>query len=258
MNNLIYKTIVKTTLIIIFIGLSSFTLKKVLGTNEIKTEKNGFAVLELFTSLGCSSCPPADAVLAKFAMQNNSSIIPLAFHIDYWNRLGWNDPFSKAQFTERQRNYASQLNVQGNYTPQIVINGKHELVGSYKKEIESIVSEELALPSNFNTTIKKATLENNQITIEFEADKYPNTVINFALVKKKELTIIKRGENSGLKQTNYNIVYDFNSIPNTPKLCNKTSFKFKSEWLPSDFMIVAYLQNIQSGQIIAGTKSTIN
>ncbi len=258
MKNLIYKTIVKTILVIIFIGLSSFTLKKVLGNKEIKTEKNGFVVLELFTSQGCSSCPSADAVLAKYALQNNPKIISLSFHVDYWNYIGWKDPFSKAQFTERQRNYANQLNAQGNYTPQIIINGKHELVGSNENQIKKLVDKELILETKNSISIKKQNIAKEQLNVEYELNSYvPNTVVNVALVKKKELTNIKRGENSGLKQTNYNIVFNFMTIPTSQKLNNKTSFEFKSNWLSSDFEIVAYLQNTKTGQIISGTKSII-
>ncbi len=258
MENSIYKTFVNTCVVVIFIGLSSFTLKTVIGNEEPKAEQNGFVVLELFTSQGCSSCPPADAVLGEYATKNNSNIIPLAFHVDYWNRLGWNDPFSKSEFTERQSNYASQLNAQGNYTPQIVINGKHELVGSNRQEIANFVTKELAIKPNYQVTIKNAAVTNNQLNIDFEADTNPNTVVNLALVKKKEFTSIKRGENSGLKQTSYNIVFDFKTINKYTKTNNKSSFQFNSDKVPSDFLVVAYLQNSKTGAIIGATKSEIN
>ncbi len=258
MKNSIIKTAIYTGLIILTLVVSSFTLKKVIWNKEIKKGGNGFAVLELFTSQGCSSCPPADAVLAKYAMQNNPNIIPLAFHVDYWNQLGWKDPFSKAQFTERQSNYAKQLKAQGNYTPQIIINGKHELVGSYKDEIDNLVHDELALTSNFRVSIKKASVLNNILHIEYDADTNTNTIINLALVKKKEYTSIKRGENSGHEQTSYNIVFDFKTIINHSNTNNKTSFQFNSDWLSPDFMLVAYLQNSKTGTILGVTKSEIN
>jgi len=259
MKNLIYKTIVNTTIVIIFIGLSSFTLKKNLGTNEIKTEENGFVLLELFTSQGCSSCPPADAVLAKYATQNNPNIIPLAFHVDYWNRLGWNDPFSKSEFTERQSSYARKLNAQGNYTPQIVINGKYELVGSKESTIENLVNIELAVKSTFHISIKKATIIEKTLNIEYETDATAaNFITNLALVKKKEFTSIKRGENSGLKQTSYNIVFDFKARKSLLNTINKASFEFDTNKIPSDFIVVAYLQNTTTGAIIGATKSDIN
>ena len=258
MKKSIYKAIISASLILILVGLTSFGLLKIGTKNETKTVNTGFVVLELFTSQGCSSCPPADEVLANYAIQNNPNIIPLAFHVDYWNYLGWKDPFSKSQFTERQRNYSSQLKAQGNYTPQIVINGKHELVGSYKNEINNLVNKELKLESNFNVSINKAVVSNNELNVECNSDALPNTVVNLALVKKKEFTSIKRGENMGLKQTNYSIVFDFKTIQNTQRLNNKASFIYKSDWLTSDFLIVAYIQNIKTGQIIAATKSIIN
>lgn len=258
MENSFLKTVLYTGLILLTIGMSSFTLKKVIENKESKTANEGFAVLELFTSQGCSSCPPADAVLAKYVTQNNPNIISLAFHVDYWNRLGWNDPFSKSEFTARQSSYASQLNTQGNYTPQIVINGKHELVGSNETAIESIVNKELAIKSQFHINIKKASIDEKTLNIEYETDaRVANIITNFALVKKKEFTNIKRGENSGLKQKSYNLVFDFKAIKSNSNTVNKTSFEFDTNKIPSDFIIVAYLQNATTGAIIGVTKSEI-
>ncbi|MEO8236420.1 MAG: DUF1223 domain-containing protein [Flavobacterium sp.] len=249
---------IKSGLLIVGIIVSSFTLQKVVENKQSKSSSNGFVVLELFTSQGCSSCPPADEVLAKYALQNNPKIIPLAFHVDYWNYIGWKDPFSKAQFTNRQRNYAIQLNTQGNYTPQLVINGKYELIGSYKSKIEDLVNKELELVSDYKISIKNVMVSNNQLDFEFDADKIPGTIVNLALVKKKEFTSIKRGENSGLKQISYNIVYDFKTEINYSESNNKIFFKFNPEWLPTDFMIVAYIQNTKNGIIKASSKSQIN
>ncbi len=258
MENSFLKIVLYTGLIILTLGVSSFTLKKVIENKEIKPVTEGFAVLELFTSQGCSSCPPADEVLAKYASQNNPNIIPLAFHVDYWNRLGWNDPFSKSEFTQRQSNYASQLNTQGNYTPQIVINGKYELVGSKETAIESLVNKELAVKNQFHINIKKTSIYENALVIEYETDaSAANTIINIALVKKKEFTSIKRGENSGLKQTSYNIVFDFKTINKYTKTNNKSSFQFNSDKIPSNYLVVAYLQNSNTGAIIGATKSEI-
>src|SRR5260370_15606082 len=79
-------------------------------------------VLELFTSEGCSSCPPADALLSDLG-SSTKSVVPLAYHVDYWDLLGWSDPFSSHQWSERQSAYALALKLNGGYTPQIVIDG---------------------------------------------------------------------------------------------------------------------------------------
>ncbi len=255
MKNTLQNTVVYAAGIIVVLLISSFTVKQVIQAKEAKPITSGFVVLELFTSQGCSSCPPADAVLAKYALQNNPNIIPLAFHVDYWNRLGWKDPFSKAQFSERQQNYANMMNAQGNYTPQLIINGKHELVGSRESEIKDIVAEELAIKKQNTISIKKATLNNNQVNVEYDFDgAAQNTVINLALVKKEEFTSIKRGENKGLRQTSYNIVFDFKTVSSAS---NGESFEFKKEWQSSDYIVVVYLQNNKTGKVLAASKSEI-
>jgi hypothetical protein len=86
-------------------------------------------VVELFTSQGCSSCPPADAFLAELA-RDRTDVLPLGFHVTYWNGLGWRDPFSLDAATARQRHYAALLSADGVYTPQMVIDGRHDVVGS--------------------------------------------------------------------------------------------------------------------------------
>jgi hypothetical protein len=264
MKNSFKRTILFSGIVILVLVVSSFTTRYVFGKKETKkemliTSKNGFAILELFTSQGCSSCPPADAVLAKYALQENPNIIPLAFHVDYWNYIGWKDPFSKSQFTDRQRNYVNQLHAQGNYTPQLVINGKYELVGSKENSIENIVKKEITVKNQFQIDIKKSVISEKTLTIEFETNATAaNVITNLALVKKKEFTSIKRGENSGLKQTNYNIVFDFKTVKSHSNATNKVSFVFDSEKVASDFIVVAYLQNSTTGAIVGATKSEIN
>ena len=96
-------------------------------------KQSGFAVVELFTSQGCSSCPPADVLLGKEIADYNKAgkkLIALSFHVDYWNRLGWTDRYSQHAFTERQYGYSGILKLNGVYTPQVVINGQWETVGS--------------------------------------------------------------------------------------------------------------------------------
>src|ERR1700743_69163 len=96
---------------------------------KVNAADKGIAVIELFTSEGCSSCPPADELVAKIQKENKDKpVYILAYHVDYWDRLGWKDSFSNADFTKRQNSYAKVLRLQSVYTPQIIVNGKTEFV----------------------------------------------------------------------------------------------------------------------------------
>lgn len=101
---------------------------------ESQTPRAGDApvVVELFTSQGCSSCPPADALLRRIAADPKlrGKVIPLAYHVDYWNHLGWRDPYSSREWSQRQGDYVRAMKLASAYTPQIVVNGARELVGS--------------------------------------------------------------------------------------------------------------------------------
>src|SRR5260221_259576 len=94
-------------------------------------------VVELFTSQGCSSCPPADEYLGELTMR--SDIIPLAFHVDYWNYIGWTDPFASKQMTHRQKAYSRALGQRYIYTPEMVVNGTTQEVGSNRRGVEALI-----------------------------------------------------------------------------------------------------------------------
>src|SRR3546814_10351162 len=96
----------------------------------------------LFTSQGCSSCPPADALLVELARE--PGILALSFHVDYWDYIGWEDPFAEAQYTERQRDYVYGLGLRYVYTPQMVIDGRHNAVGSHRGAVTRAIAEAAA------------------------------------------------------------------------------------------------------------------
>lgn len=105
------------------------------------------AVVELFTSQGCSSCPPADRLLSKLAQdaRYQGKLIPLSFHVDYWNSIGWTDPFSAARWSQRQQAYAGRVFHSNRiYTPQVVVNGRTECVGNSEREVLGRISDALA------------------------------------------------------------------------------------------------------------------
>ena len=101
--------------------------------NSVQERPVSVVIAELFTSEGCSSCPPADALLRQINLKQTSAgqlIVGISEHVTYWNNLGWKDPYSSPEFTERQEVYATRLSPEGPYTPQMVVNGREQLVGS--------------------------------------------------------------------------------------------------------------------------------
>lgn len=218
------------------------------GNNLIDKDGEGFVLMELFTSQGCSSCPPADAVLEMYAKKNDKRIIPLAFHVDYWNRLGWIDSLSKSEYSDRQKEYGEKLNAE-TYTPQLVINGQTQLVGSDRTEIATIVNKYLNEKISFKINIENVSLLNNNVEVSYNTEgNIVNTNINAALVQKNVFTQINAGENHGIKLNNFNVVRDFK----TYKLIKSTgSFRLKMPQGNSydNYMVVLFVQDKKNGTV---------
>lgn len=181
-----------------------------IGTHSISqaADNQPIAVVEMFTSQGCSSCPPADKVVSNYAKNNN--VLALSMHVDYWNYLGWKDTFSKAEFTKRQQKYAVSFARRGVYTPQAVVNGRNHVVGSYGNEITSLVKaykeSGRGLDVPINTTISSGTININTTADAGDATLY---IVYFDKERKVK---IKRGENSGRTITYHNVVRDIAAL----------------------------------------------
>jgi hypothetical protein len=214
------------------------------------TNNEGFAVMELFTSQGCSSCPAADNLLGRYTALHNDHIIVLAFHVDYWNRLGWTDSFSAAKYSQRQRDYAMLINNSSVYTPQLVINGEKEFVGSDAVKISDAVNNAVKVKAAVTISINKIEKTGKNISVIYTLDKIlKNTTMQVALIQKQVVTNILKGENRGLKLTNYNVVRDFSSshINNASAIIN---LNLPHSYNDKDFEVVLYVQDDASGKII--------
>jgi len=166
-------------------------------------------VLELFTSQGCSSCPPADTVLEEIKNSSNpKEIIALSYHVDYWDYIGWKDPYASKNFTKKQRFYGTKFNSSSIYTPQLVINGEEHIVGSDRTNILKKIEQKLKRKKIENTVnLSKVSKQNNVIDFFYEIKgKTDKKNIHFILVLNKKTTNVKRGENSNRTLTNNNIV----------------------------------------------------
>jgi hypothetical protein len=168
----------------------------------VAEEAGAPVVVELFTSQGCSSCPPADALLGELARRPD--VIALAFHVDYWDYIGWKDPFASADFTKRQRAYAGALGLRSVYTPQMVIDGRADAVGSHRNRVEELIRQASFVPK---LTLRLAPAADGKATVHLpEARLERPATIWLAIYDREERTPVKRGENAGRELSEYNIV----------------------------------------------------
>ena len=167
-------------------------------------------VLELFTSQGCSSCPPADALLGELVRQ--PGVIGLAWHVDYWNSLGWHDPFARSEWTDRQKAYARHL--QGDvYTPALVVNGAALLVGSDRAGVRQAIDQ--TAPQSVTVTLRRGPSE-----LEAEIGAASSALTGLLVSYDPEVaTQVGAGENGGRRLVEYRVVRDATVLDRlTPRL----------------------------------------
>jgi hypothetical protein len=165
-------------------------------------------VVELFTSQGCSSCPPADLFLGKLAERRD--VLALAFHVDYWDYIGWKDPFAFKTATERQYSYGHALGLNMVYTPQMVIGGTHDAVGSDEGEVRQAIKTD-ASRSKLKLAVVRDAEGAYKVEIPAGPANAPATVW-VALFDRAHKTPVQRGENSGATLTEFNIVREWRKI----------------------------------------------
>ena len=216
------------------------------------------AVVELFTSEGCSSCPPADKNLqrlAKLGMTTHQNLIPLSFHVDYWNKLGWTDPLSQAAFSDRQRDYAKVLKNDSIYTPQMIVNGQVEFVGSNLNITDKAVEIALKTPVKHLVDLvteivgaeQKLRLRYRVEPVNSAADSVVDYVLNIAIVSEMEVFDVPRGENGGKHLSHAWVVRSFDVLP-----LNKGDVVFNintKNIKTGHTRLVGYVQAIESRKI---------
>lgn len=202
-------------------------------------------LVELFTSQGCSSCPPADALAAKLATDPNN--IVLTFNVDYWDHLGWRDTLAKPEYSQRQYDYA---NIRGDgsvYTPQMIVNGNSHVVGSNKNEVQK----HLAAGRKKFEVAPSIQLTEKSIEIEIPSSSFKGDATLWLMAVQTKVTQkIERGENAG-KDINYT-----NVVRNLVPAAMWNGQSYKGSWMRDSVMtngatkLVAVLQHQKLGQVI--------
>ncbi len=174
----------------------------VLGFSVAAHAADDVVMLELFTSQGCTSCPPADENLGKLA--NRDDVIALSMHVDYWDYLGWRDTFAKREHTQRQVAYRDAMGARVIYTPQMVVQGRFDVPGYRPDQIEEAIGTAYRLPRQANISIQRA--DGMLKAIVTSRGEMPECTIWVASYDRSATVEIGRGENAGRQITYYNVV----------------------------------------------------
>lgn len=164
-------------------------------------------VLELFTSQGCSSCPPADVLLDKAKKDYPDKVFALSYHVDYWDYIGWEDPFGKSTHTKKQGYYNRKFRSKSNYTPQLVVNGREHFVGSNSTKIQAKVNSYGQQKALNKIQLSNVVKSGRDISFDYTVlGDTANTQLHIVLVLDERTTAVKRGENRSRVLKNSNIV----------------------------------------------------
>ncbi|HEX9652566.1 MAG TPA: DUF1223 domain-containing protein, partial [bacterium] len=235
------------------------------GTNSIagragnvkSDSKTGqpFAVVELFTSEGCSSCPPADRLLGEIlhdAGRKQQRIFVLAFHVDYWDDIGWKDPYAKRAYSDRQRQYSRVFRSSQIYTPQMIVNGEREFVGSNRSHATSAIEWALSQSPRVTVNLKIIAVEKPGGARLFYEVKpsHPAGVLNLAIVERDLENDIRRGENAGRVLHHDNVVRAFKTVNLKDVASGDISLEIPVEMNLSKSAIIAYVQEPSTMEIL--------
>ncbi len=220
---------------------------------ESQTAKQTVLV-ELFTSEGCSSCPPADRALAFLDKEQpyaQAEIITLALHVDYWNKLGWKDEFSTSLFTQRQENYAEKLKLDSAYTPQMIVDGKTEFVGSDLGKAAKIITEAAKIQKGKIEIVKNEGKLSIKIT---DLPVHENAGIYLVIAEDNLRSNVARGENSGKILEHQSVVRELRSIGNLSAAQRstevETALQINSNWKSENLKIIIFAQENESRKIL--------
>ncbi len=224
---------------------------------EDATAQSSPILVELFTSQGCSSCPPADRLLSKLGEQTAQDIIPLAFHVDYWDYIGWKDPFSSKDWSQRQEGYARAMRTGRLYTPQLVVNGREHCVGSNRGEVEDLLATARGRgPSSRVEVTGELAADGSQLHVAVDATQTSasaehEVALMLAVVEDGLETAVQRGENAKKTLHNDHVVRHLQTLPRaeagrTADLKYELSLDLEPEWRAKNLRLVAFLQDQES------------
>ncbi len=228
-------------------------VKKPMNTNR-KTS----VLVELFTSEGCSSCPPADRVLSQLEKEQTNpdvEVITLALHVDYWNYLGWKDEFSSKSYSERQSGYAERFKLDSIYTPQMVVDGQTQFVGSNLGTAQKAISD---LAKNQKAAIEISNGGDKLKVKIADAPTHDDSYVWLAIAEDDLKTNVRRGENGGKTLDHISVVREMKLLGNLAAADKnfeaETALQFNPAWKKDNLKFVVFVQGKDSKKVFGVNK----
>jgi len=215
-------------------------------------------LVELFTSEGCSSCPPADLLLARLETAQpvpGAHIIVLSEHVDYWDRQGWRDPFSSPQFTARQQEYARIFRDNGPYTPQMVIDGAAGFVGSESGQALKAIAQAARAPKSavrISAASGKVSIQADELTRAAD--------VMLAITERNLVSNVLKGENAGRKLPHTAVVRSLVAVGKTRRgepFKADVSISLERSWKPADVQAVVFLQDRSTRKVLGAGEAPL-
>ncbi len=229
------------------------------------SSENRVAVLELYTSEGCSSCPPADHFLSKLKNAGISSkqLIPMAFHVTYWDYIGWNDRFAKKQFDQRQRDAAYKKNSKSVYTPQFRLSGDdYRSYKSFSKDVNRLIKQKATINLELSLRVSSGQTGKDRLLVSLKSSNYQSDVNNlgyyFAVVENNLLSEVEAGENDGEQLHHDYVVREllgpYYQAESDQQYETEKTINLDSEWQKNNLSIVAFVENLQTGELLQAVR----
>jgi hypothetical protein len=221
-------------------------------------------LVELFTSEGCSSCPPADALLARLLKDQpvpTAEILVLEEHVDYWDSLGWHDRFSSNLFTGRQSRYTQRLRADDNYTPQMIVDGTDQFVGNDSAHALRAITQAARAPKltlSLSPLIFDGTQLSGEVSLKSSTKIAPGADLYAAVIESMASTHVQRGENGGRTLQHVSIVRTLQRIGSPSDVATKPlrfSVAVPKDATPANLRVVIFLQRPDQGAILGAVSS---
>lgn len=243
--------------LLLFLGLAAFQFS---GAQPRPAASVSPVVVELFTSEGCSSCPPADKLLEALEREKTLDGIPvivLGEHVDYWDGLGWKDRFSSRIFTDRQRDYVRAFHTDSAYTPQMVVDGRYELIGNDQDALRENVHR--AAGSSKTGAVQLTWSTPSKLSIDVSHISEPKATVVLAITESALSTTVDAGENGGRVLHHAGVVRVFKALGTTQdgRFSQSTSLTLDPAWDKTKTKAIVLVQKEMGGPVLAAAATSI-